>query len=434
MEFIEAGKFIRNKRKGEGFSTQKKFIAALLKSDPNINCSESYMSLIESGVKSPSVHLLDLIASILNMSTHEKGELLLIYKRVPNDFEFAVRSNLKESLKLTNIDKLKSKYKNDKSKQNFNNLIRSLVLEGKQEQATELLKSAPDFSSGFIDLQDRTAKMAALTGNYDFAIQAFQLAFESCTDEYAYTKADMLMNIGICYFSKALKISDSDPVNSLEFMLMSKHYLEESLKLWDAYIYCLDEYARCNYHIGDMFLGFLRNNKKLEFDKTKNEKINGLFGQLSNSKQSENIEKLSVAHFNSALTTYRQILAHSERGDLPEKALKEAVYFYAYTLCKMKEFDEALIWINSINILDQNWLTHFIKACYSNMRYEWDKKTENLDESIKHIIIAFEYEPETVKDMLISEKDKDLKSVWLNKKTEIDEIMNKDLNKETEKK
>ncbi len=438
MEFIEAGKFIRNKRKSEGFSTQKKFISALLKSDPKINCSESYMSLIESGVKSPSVHLLDLIASILNMSPQEKGELLLIYKRVPNDFEFAVRSNLKESLKLTNIDKLKAKYEADKSKQNFNNLIRALVLERKVDQATELLKSVTDFSSNFIDLQDRTAKIAALTGNYDFAIQAFQLALASCTDEFIYTKADILMNIGVCYFSKALKIYDNDIVSSLEFMLQSKLYLEKSLDLCDSYIYCLDEYARCSYHIGDAFLSYLRNNTSLEFNQKDNPEIYRLFEVINKTDNKlshlEKVEKLSNNNFKIALDSYSKILSHSERGDLPEKALKEAVYFYAYTLCKMKNFDLALIFINSINILEQNWLTHFIKACYCNMKYEFDKNLENLEEALKHINIAYEYEPEIVKDMLMSEKDKDLKSVWLNKSNEIIEIMNKDIIKEAEKK
>lgn len=423
MEFTEAGKFIRNKRKSQGFSTQKKFIAALVKAEPDINCSESYMSLIESGVKSPSVHLLDLMASVLNMSPQEKGELLLIYKRVPNDFEFAVRSNLKESLKETNIDKLKAKYENEKNKQNFNNLIRALVLEEKQQEATELLKSAPDFSLSVIDLQDRTAKMAALTGNYDFAIQAFTLALDSCSDEFTTTKADILMNIGVCYFSKALKIYDDTPLESLELMLKADDYLKRSLELWPDYIYCLDEYARCNYHIGDAFLSYIRNNKSIGKDSSRHEHIEKVYQKFKNKNEKEFLNKSSEHYFKIALNTYRQILSHSERGDLPEKALKEAVYFYGYGLCKIKNFDDALLWINSINILEQNWLTHFIKACYCNMRFEAENNETYLSEALIHINTAFEYEPETVKDMLKLEKDKDLKALWLQRPQEIKVIM-----------
>src|SRR5207253_3891652 len=101
MEYTEAGKIIKKKRKSVGFATQKSFIQALLDADPEINCSESYISLIESGAKSPSVHLLDVMSAVLNLSHSEKGELLLIYKRVPNDLEFAVRNNLKATLQLT---------------------------------------------------------------------------------------------------------------------------------------------------------------------------------------------------------------------------------------------------------------------------------------------------------------------------------------------
>lgn len=423
MEYTEAGKFIRNKRKNQGFSTQKKFIAALTKADPEVNCSESYMSLIESGVKSPSLHLLDLMASVLQMTPQEKGELLLIYKRVPNDFEFAVRTNLKESLKESNIDKLKNKYDTDKNKQNFDNLLRALILEDRQQEATELLNSIPEFTLSMVDLQDRTAKMAALTGNYDFAIQAFNLAYESCSDEFINTKADILMNIGICYFNKALKLYEDDTLTSIDLLIKSSLFLEKSLNLWPDYIYCLDEYSRCNYHIGDAFLSYIRNDKKFEFDKNKYESLDEVFKTENIKSDKNSINKLAEKYFSKAIKTYKKILSHSERGDLPEKALKEAVYFYGYSLCKIKEFDEALLWINSINIIEQNWLTHFIKACYCNMRFEAENTESLIEEAVLHLNIAFEYEPETVKDMIKSEKDKDLKAIWKSKSEVLKEIM-----------
>lgn len=425
MEYTEAGKFIRNKRKAQGFSTQKKFIAALLKADPQINCSESYMSLIESGVKSPSLHLLDLMSSILQMTPQEKGELLLIYKRVPNDFEFAVRTNLKESLKESNLDKLKNRYESDKNKQNFDNLIRVLILEGKQQEASELLNSSPEFSLSVVDLQDRTAKMAAITGNYDFAIQAFNLALETCTDEYPNTKADILMNIGICYFSKAEKMYETNIIDFLELIIKSESYFKKSLDIWKDYIYCLDEYARCSYRIADALLYFVRNDKPLDYNKKNHQLIDKIFSEYKGNKSKELIYTISQEYFSKAIKYYKKILSHLERGDLPEKALKEAVYFYAYSLCKIKDFDEALLWINSINILEQNWITHFTKACYCNMRYEEEKEDFLLDEALVHLNIAYEFEPETVKHMIKEEKDKDLKTIWEKRSKELKEISEK---------
>jgi len=109
MKYLEAGKFLKKKRKLCAYATQKSFIQALKNLDSEINCSESYISLIEAGVKSPSVSLLDVMATALKLTQQEKGELLLIYKRVPNDLEFTVRANLKDSLKTTNIMMAKTK-------------------------------------------------------------------------------------------------------------------------------------------------------------------------------------------------------------------------------------------------------------------------------------------------------------------------------------
>jgi tetratricopeptide (TPR) repeat protein len=427
MEYTEAGKFIKKKRKSVGYATQKSFIQALLDADPDINCSESYISLIESGAKSPSVHLLDLMSTVLNLSPHEKGELLLIYKRVPNDLEFAVRSNLKASLQVTNLDTLKSKYENDKNKQNFNNLVRALVLEGKSDEAIELLKTAPNFSSDFIDFQDRTAKMAAISGNYDFAIQAFNLALESCSDEFLSTKADILMNIGVCYFNKGLQLQDDKPFDSLELLAQSKNYLEQSIALWPDYIYCLDEYARCIYHIADVLLYFYKNKTVIKIDpKNQPNLAKWLKAVLKNDRVNHDndfIISSTEEYFKKALSTYRQILSHSERGDLPEKALKEAIYFHAYTHCKLKLFDDALLLINTINILDHNWLTYFLKTGYYVMKYENEKNEDCLNAAVKNISIAMEYEPETVKILIKTEKNRELKTLWELKGKELDELL-----------
>jgi hypothetical protein len=427
MEYIEAGKFIKKKRKSVGFATQKSFIQALVDADPEINCSESYISLIESGAKSPSVHLLDVMSAVLHLSPQEKGELLLIYKRVPNDLEFAVRNNLKATLKVTNIDLLKSKYENEKNKQNFNNLVRSLVLEGRSEEAIDLLKTAPNFSSDFIDFQDRTAKMAAISGNYDFAIQAFNLALESCPAEFVHTRSDILMNIGICYFNKALLIQDEKQVESLELLVQSKNYLEQSVELWPDYIYCLDEYARCTYHIADALQFFYKNNSVIKIDAKQQQNLHSWLKQvLKNDKVNYDNPFILAGieeNFRKALAAYKQILSHSERGDLPEKALKEAIYFHAYSHAKLKLFDEALLLINTIVILDQNWLTYFLKTGYLVMKFESEKNESCLDEALKNVSIALEYEPETVKSLIKSEKNRELKTLWELKSKELNELL-----------
>lgn len=410
MEYSQAGKFLKNKRKQAGFKTQKSFIDALTKQDPEINCSESYISLIESGVKSPALKLLNIMAIVLDLSAQEKGELLLTYKRVPTDFELAVRSNLKDSLKLSNIDLLKKKFEESPDSEILNKLTKALVLDGKTDEAIEILQNSKLSNSNVVGLQDRTAKIAAFSGNYDFAIQAFKLALESCPEEYENTKADILMNIGVCYFSKGLSIDNSKSIDSIEYFLKAIEYLEKSLEIMPEHIFYIDEYARCNYHIADSIQYFQKNKLDFKIDKNIHTKIYEKFKleKISYKKTSQ----VSEEHFKVALQYYKKIISHIERGDLPENHLKISIYFHAYTYCKLKMFEEGLVWLNSISILDPNWLTHFMKAGYWIIRYEEEKKEDYLDYSLQNLLLAYDFSPESIKDVLKTEKDRELKTLW----------------------
>lgn len=406
MQYIEAGKFIKKKRKSGGFRTQKSFIDALMKIDSDINCSESYVSLIESGVKSPGLHLLDAMSIVLGFTKQEKGELLLIYKRVPSDFELTVKSNLKENLKINTIDAIRKKYENNRNSVNLNNYVRALVIENNSTEAINILQNnTSEKNLDFIELQERTARIAAISGNYDFAIQAFLLALQGCKeDSFTYTKNQILINIGVCYFNKGLSIKDKDQTNSIEFMLKAKEYFDQALEIDNKNIFCLDENARCCYNIAYLLEYFKNNNIKL-----KNIEETEKLVTIINSKKYENVIK---EFFEQAIDFYSRVISNSEKGELLDKALKEAVYFHAYAHCKIKEFDKALFFINTINILEQNWITFFLKTGYFVMRYEAENKEEFLDFALQELNIAYQYENEKVKEFITYEKDKELKVLW----------------------
>ncbi|MFN8670884.1 MAG: helix-turn-helix transcriptional regulator [Candidatus Sericytochromatia bacterium] len=417
MQYIEAGKFLKKKRKGSGYKTQKSFIDALMKIDPDINCSESYISLIESGVKSPGLHLLDAMAEVLTLTKQEKGELLLIYKRVPNDFELTVKSNLKENLKVNTIDSLRKRYEKHNNIKNLNNYIRALILEGKSDEAINLLKnSTKDNELNFVELQERTARIAAISGNYDFAIQAFQLALQGCNnDNFLYTKNQILINIGVCYFNKALLIKDKKYTEGLDLMLTAKNYFDKGLEVDSHNIFCLDENARCCYNIAYHLDYFKRNNIKLtDLDKTENLKT------LINKK---NYDSVMIDFYEKSIIFYEKVITNSEKGELLDRALKEAVYFHAYAHCKAKKFDKALFLINSINILEQNWVTFFLKTGYFLLKYEEEKNEEFLSLALKELSIAYQYESEEVISFIKAEKDKELKILWELKKEELENIL-----------
>jgi len=415
MEYIEAGKFLKNKRKKMGFITQKKFIKALLEKDPDINCSESYISLIESGVKSPSVHLLNIMAQVLDLTPQEKGELLLIYKRVPTDLEFAVRSNIKESLKITNVDKLRKKYNNEKNQENFNKLIKALILEGNTKEVLNLLENAPNFSNSITLYQERAAKIAAVSGNFDFAIQAFNLALQSCPDDFINTKADIMMSIGICYFNKALQLQDSNPKECIELLITARSYINNSLNLNPEDIYCIDEYARCTYHLADELDFILKNNLyDKDFENYLKNKNIGF---------KKDINSFIVELFKSCMKIYEDIISHPEQGILPEKAYKEAIYFYCYCFCKIKDENNSLLMLNIINSLDKNWLTYFFKVGYWLMKYQIKNDELYLDNAIENLLLSLECDVDNVKCMIKKEKNRELKILWETRKNELEKIL-----------
>lgn len=424
MQYIEAGKFIKKKRKSGGYKTQKSFIEALISIDPQINCSESYISLIESGVKSPSLNLLDIMSTVLGFTKQEKGELLLIYKRVPSDFELTVKSNLKETSKINTLDAIRKTYENNKNNKNLNNYIRALVFEGKSEEAIEILKNTtPEKTLDLVQLQERTARIAALSGNYDFAIQAFKLALESCnTEKFENTKANILSNIGSCYFNKSTIQKDEDIFQSINILLEANTYFSASLETRENYTHSIDEYARCCYRIADLIEYTVKNKIKL-----KNlDNYNHLKTLLN--ENNKNFGKLINYFFELSISLYRKVITQSERGELIDKALKDAVYFHAYAHCKVKKFDEALFLINNINILEQNWLTFFLKTGYFVLKYEDEKKEEFLDLAIKELTIAYQCDNEQIVSFINYEKDKELKTLWELRTLELEKILEGKIN------
>ena len=426
-EFREAGEFLRLRRKERGFKTQKSFIAALLAKDPDISCSESYVSLIEKGVKTPGVHLLDIMAQVLELSASEKGELLLTYKRVPSDFEFAVRDNLKAAAQLTRLDLTRQRYNEEPSREHFNQLLKALVLEEQSTEAMELLKKAPTFENELLELQQRTARMASLSGNYDFAQQAFELALDNCRSDD--DKAEVLLDLGILFFQQGLRVQDKDLLEGMEAYVQALNYFERSLALDPDDAFALDERTRCCYHLGDSLLQLQRKQQLTKpAAKTHPQLAKAYetwFGKKASAAQ---FETQSQEFFREALTGYTTVLAKGDRGPLPDKPMREAVYFYAYTHGKLKLFQAARVLIHSNLILDRNWLTWFMKACLSVMEYEHDADESHLDSALQALGKAMDYDADTVAYQLRLERDRELMSLWKTRADDLEALLKQNEN------
>jgi transcriptional regulator with XRE-family HTH domain len=429
-EYAQAGSFLKAKRKAQGFKTQKVFIQALQKLDPELTCSESYISLIEKGVKSPSIYLLDIMAQVLQLTPPEKGELLLIYKRVPSDFEFAVRSNIKESLQQTRLDILRTTYTQNPTRESFQDLVRALVLEERTQEALDLLQDTAPFSGDFVEMQARTAYIAGLTGNYPFAAQAFELALSNCSSDDAPMRSYLFTNLGIVYFHQGLRAQNSDPLLELEYYLRAESFLRQALALTPDKLFTHDELARCLYHAADALQQCQREQLKL---KPKAQEHPQLHQQLQQRQLKPPVaadhpalKAWSYELFTASSQLYQQILAQAHTAQLPEKPLKEAAYFHAYTYAKLQQFALAEALLNTNLLLDRNWLTCFMKAGFHIMRFEADNNPIWLDAALADLELALEYEPEAVKSMIRSERNRELKSLWAERAPTLEALLNKE--------
>lgn len=411
IQFKDAGAFLRQQRKQKGFKTQKGFISALKAVQPNISCSESYISLIEKGVKTPGVRLLDLMAKVLELSASEKGELLLTYKRVPSDFEFAVRDQLKADAQLSRLDKMRDLYLSEPNREHFNHLLKALILEERTDEALDLLKQAPTFENEVLELQERTAKIAIISGNFVFARQAFDLALQNCDQDAA--RAEILLYKGMAYFHEGLNTDSSQDLQALALYLQALECFESGLALEPDNLLLVDEQARCTYHVGDSLL-FLSRKKNVSQSELKKHpflaaKFQAWFGKKSSAQA---LDERSQFFFKQSQQAYAMVLARADLSPLPDKAMREAIYFHAYVHGKLKLFTTARVLIHSNLILERNWLTCFMKAGLALMEYETEPSAQDLKQALHYLQEAFHLDTDAVCDLILQEKERELAVLW----------------------
>jgi hypothetical protein len=86
----------------------------------------------------------------------------------------------------------------------------------------------------------------------------------------------------------------------------------------------------------------------------------------------------------------------------------------------MKLLDQACVLMNSITLLDRNWLTCFMQAGVAVMRFEQRQETEQLDNALHWLGLALDYDADSVKSLIQQEKNRELKTLWEHKANELE--------------
>lgn len=421
--FKDAGAFLRKKRKEAGYKTQKVYIKALKEQQPHISCSEPYISLIEKGVKIPALKLFNIMAEVLELTPTEKGELLLNYKRVPRDFEFAVRDNLKEAARTTHMDQLQARYQEAPSQSNYRELLTALVLQQKTDEALLLLKEAPFFENQPLELQLRTAQIASLSGNHRFAVSAFEQALEQAAATEA--QIDIQRYIGIHYFQQGILVQDEQPVEALEAYLEALENFDQCLNHNPHDAYIRDERARCHYNVGDVIFHLHHQKQLRKPAKTKYPLYANLYQTyFGETKTKTDTLRCTDHYFKASSRDYAHVLQYADTYPLPEKVLQEAVFFHAYVQAKLRRFDMARLLLHSNLYLKSNWLTLFMKAGLSIMEYENlpSPSPELLDQALDYLQQAREQNASALRQLIQDEKKRELKTLWQERTLEMETL------------
>ena len=421
--FKDAGAFLRKKRKAAGYKTQKSYIKALKQQQPDISCSEPYISLIEKGVKIPALKLFNVMAQVLELTPTEKGELLLSYKRVPRDFEFAVRDNLKAAARPTYMDQLRTHYQEHPSQKSYQELLTALVLQQDTDEALLLLKEAPIFEDEPLELQLRTAQIASLSGNKRFALSAFETALK-----HARSKASQIniqRYIGIHHFQQGLLVQDDLPLEALEAYLEALKYFQNCLdeNPHDAYI--RDERARCAYNVGDVVFHLHRQIQLKKPSKSKYPNTAALYHTYFHEhKDHAAVLRCSEHYFEAARCDYAQVIQYADRYPLPEKAMQEAIFFHSYVHGKLRRFETAQLLLHGSLFLKPNWLLLFMKAGLSIMEYESlaSPAQDLLDQALRYLEQAREQNPSALRQLIQDEKERELKTLWQERTREMETL------------
>lgn len=364
----------------------------MTKLSKQINMSDSYISLLESGERKPSRDVVLKLSKAFFPDGNEQArdELLILAGFTPINTD---------SLKLppTPID-LISEYEmtlkdNPNDFKLFMLLIRTLIKEKQYTKAQSRLTKGMQIFGSSVQLQTMLAHLELTKGNHIGAIVAQEAAIRhynlsDATEHGRLTMTDLLANLSIIHFLKGdrhlSEMLEAEYNHQQESMVASrtlaqKHFIEASNNLEQALqqapdnLSLLDDYARVNFNLADLAIA----------------------GE-------------EQGYWQNTIKAYRQILACEDKAQLGEHILTEVIVFLAHAYTKNSQFDLASYTLDLLTTFRaRHWLVHYVKACFYCLKFESDNQEHYLEQaltSLRQAVIAD-------KDRVLSqaEYDRDLK-------------------------
>lgn len=281
--------------------------------------------------------------------------------------------------------------------------IRQLIKSNCHEWARQQMKKAYQTFENPVALQSLIGTQALLDGNIEQAISSQNMAIQlhQNMDDNTLPLEDLYLSLGVSYFSKGLAAFDeynhlklnnnnsqleSKKAEAIQQFKIAQQQFQYSLDYNPDDIYARDELARALFNVGE----------------------------LTNDTQ----------YWNLAIIEFKKVLLNPAKHFLSPQALADTTIYLAHAYSKLKQFQEAEFMLALIDALKPSyWLVNYVKACFYSLRYEYDKNTEWLKESLVYLEKALEADNTQNRAIKQFNLDPDLRALRNYKSKEIDNMI-----------
>lgn len=346
-----------------------------------VGVTESYISFLESGVRSPSRKLLHKLVHFFYSQGNPAllDEWLVLAGFAPEHSPEGgsspgLQENLEQHLS-QNQEDLKAQFA----------LIRHLIKQGELEEAKQRIQTCFQHFDGAVEVQSLVGTLELAKGNYANAIQAQQMALQFYEKNPQATcmldRTDLLLSLGVSYFLsgyaqlQAAHRAEESTCPALQRsakkdFVTAQQQFQQALDLDPHDIYIWDEYARVSFNLAHL--------------------------------------SPSPKRWKTTIHAYQRVLKHRDNRVMGANALLEAALFLGHAHTKSGQYVKAEDILSLIQAIRPDyWLAHYARACLSSCRGE----SVDLDSALEHLARAIQLAPNADQARHEAQIDPDLEPV-----------------------
>ena len=362
-----------------------------------VGVTESYISFLESGERTPSRKLIKKLIGFFYPQGNPvmQDEWLMLAGFSPENPQQHVQA-------ADPLESFEEKLSHDQSdlKTQFA-FIRSLIKSGEHERAKRQIQQCFQLFDGTVEVQSLVGSLELAKGNFDSAILAQETAlafYHQQPEAPSPTRlglTDLLLSLGVSSFLKGYyyltvyhqaetqqRKKEGRALRDLAKSCFeaARERFGQALEADGDDIYIWDEYARVSFNLAHLANG----------------ETNGTRAEL----------------WQETISAYRRVLKHRDNRVMGSEALLETALFLGHAYTKSGEFAAAEDILSLIQaVRPEYWLAHYARACLLSLQAEQQPEETLLDDALEHLTRAIQLDTGGSRARDEARSDPDLKAL-----------------------